>query len=182
MKRILALIPLVLFVGLLGVLGYYNFHKKEQYEPRAMVGQSIPAVTLADLEDGKATKLTELVAGYKHPVLVNIYASWCEACLSEHALLLGLKDKGITVIGIAWKDDPKDTLKYLDQHGNPYSRTLSDSEGKVALALGVVGAPETFIVRPDGTISDKITGPIVPDTVASVEAAVKSGGKVAALP
>ena len=100
--------------------------------------------------------------------------------MSENGLLMGLKAKGITVIGVAWRDDPKDTLKYLDQHGNPYAHTLSDTEGKVALALGVTGAPETFIVRPDGTISDKIEGPIVPNTLASVEAAVKSGGKIAA--
>lgn len=180
MKRILAIVPLVLFVGLLGVLAYYNFHKKEHYEPRAMVGQTIPAVTLADLEDGKPTSLTDLVASYKKPVLVNIYASWCEACESENSLLIGLKSKGVTVIGVAWRDDPKDTLKYLDQHGNPYARTLSDTEGQVALALGVTGAPESFIVRPDGTISDKIEGPIVPATLASVEVAIKSGGKIAA--
>lgn len=179
MKRILAIVPLVLFVGLLGVLGYYNFHKKEQYEPRAMVGQSIPTLALADLEDGKPTKLTDLAKAAGHPILVNIYASWCEACMSENSQLLALKDKGVTIIGVAWRDDPKDTLKYLDQHGNPYARTLSDSEGKVALALGVQGAPETYIVRPDGTISDKVTGPIVPDTLASVAAAVKTGGKIA---
>jgi cytochrome c biogenesis protein CcmG/thiol:disulfide interchange protein DsbE len=178
-KRILAIVPLVLFAGVLAVLGYYNFHKKAQYEPREMVGQSLPAATLADLEDGKATSLKDLVASYKHPVLVNIYASWCEACMAENNMLLSLKDKGVTVIGLAWRDEPADTLKYLDQHGNPYARTLSDTEGKVALALGVQGAPETYIVRPDGTISDKITGPILPETLASVEAAVKSGGKVA---
>ncbi|HVZ30187.1 MAG TPA: DsbE family thiol:disulfide interchange protein [Asticcacaulis sp.] len=179
MKRALALIPLVLFVGVLGVLAYYNFHKKDHYEPRAMVGQSIPTLALADLEDGQPTKLTDLAKTYGHPILVNVYASWCEACMSENSLLIGLKDKGVTIIGVAWKDAPKDTLNYLDQHGNPYARTLSDSDGKMALGLGVTGAPETFIVRPDGTISDKIEGPIVPDTLASVEAAVKSGGKIA---
>jgi cytochrome c biogenesis protein CcmG/thiol:disulfide interchange protein DsbE len=179
MKRFFAFAPLWILVAVLGVLAYYNFHKKETYEPRAMVGQSIPTLALADLEDGKPTKLTDLAKAYGHPILVNVYASWCEACMSENALLIGLKNKGVTIVGIAWKDAPKDTLNYLDQHGNPYARTLSDSDGKMALALGVQGAPETYILRPDGTISDKVTGPIVPDTLANVEAAVKTGGKIA---
>jgi cytochrome c biogenesis protein CcmG/thiol:disulfide interchange protein DsbE len=179
-KRILAIVPLVLFVALLGVLAYYNFHKKDHYEARAMVGQGLPDVTLADLEDGKPTSLTELAASYHRPVLVNLYGSWCEACMSENGLLLSLKEKGIPIIGVAWRDDPKDTLKYLDQHGNPYTRTLSDTEGKVATALGIEAAPETFIVLPDGRIIDKVDGPIVPATLAGVEAAVKNGGKIAA--
>jgi cytochrome c biogenesis protein CcmG/thiol:disulfide interchange protein DsbE len=45
----------------------------------------------------------------------------------------------------------------------------------MALALGISGVPETYIVSPDGTITDKITGPIVPDTLEAVYKEV--GGK-----
>lgn len=176
MKRLFALAPLVVFVGLLAVLAWYNFHKKAQYEPRAMVGHSVPEVVISDLQDGSPANLKTLVAGYDRPVLVNVFASWCVPCVAENPQLMALKARGVTIIGIAWKDEPQNTINFLAQHDNPYVKTLTDPEGKMALALGISGVPETYIVSPDGQITDKITGPIVPDTLEAVYAEV-SGKK-----
>ena len=176
MKRLIYFAPLVLFVGLLAVLGYYNFHKKERLEPRAMVGKSVPEVVINDLQDGTPASLKALVAGHDKPVLVNVFASWCAPCIAENPQLMALKAKGVTIIGIAWKDEPQNTLNFLARHDNPYVKTLTDPEGKMALALGITGVPETYIISPDGTITDKIAGPIVPDTFDAVYAEV-SGKK-----
>ncbi len=178
MKRVLALLPLALFAGLLAVLAWFNFHKKDRYEPTAMVGQSVPAVVLTDLDDGASYDLKTLAAGYKGPILVNMFASWCVPCLSENPQLMALKAKGVPIIGIAWKDAEKDTRNFLNQHDDPYVHTLSDPDGKMALALGISGVPETFVVQPDGTISGKIPGPVVPQSVDSVYAAVTKGQKL----
>ena len=86
---------------------------------------------------------------------------------------MALKAKGVKIIGIAWKDQPRDTLGFLAQHDDPYQKVLSDPDGKMALDLGISGVPETYIVRPDGTITDKIGGPIVPNTFDAVYAEVK---------
>jgi cytochrome c biogenesis protein CcmG/thiol:disulfide interchange protein DsbE len=168
MKRLVYFAPLVLFVGLLAVLGYYNFHKKAQYEPRAMVGKSVPDVVINDLQDGAPASLKALVAGSDKPVLVNVFASWCAPCIAENPQLMALKAKGVTIIGIAWKDEPQNTLNFLARHDNPYVKTLTDPDGKMALGLGISGVSETYIVSPDGTITDKIAGPIVPDTFDAV--------------
>jgi len=168
MKRLLFALPLVLFLGLLAVLGYYNFHKKASYEPRAMVGKSVPDIVLNDPQGGPSADLKSLLKGQTRPVLVNVFASWCVPCVAENPQLMALKAKGVTIIGIAWKDDAQNTLNFLAQHDNPYAKTLSDPNGDMALSLGISGVPETFIVAPDGTITDKITGPIVPDTLDSV--------------
>ena len=178
MKRVLALLPLVVFAGLLAVLAWFNFHKKERYEPMAMVGQAVPTVVLNDLDDGGSYDLKTLVAGQKGPVLVNMFASWCVPCVAENPQLMALKARGVPIIGIAWKDAPANTRNFLNQHDDPYVRTLSDPDGKMALALGISGVPETFIVQPDGTISDKIPGPVVPQSVDSVYAAVTRGQKL----
>ena len=178
MKRTLALLPLILFAGLLAVLAWFNFHKKEQYEPRAMVGQPVPVVALSDLDDGGSYDLKSLVAEYQGPVLVNVFASWCVPCLSENPQLMALKAKGVPIIGIAWKDAEKDTRNFLNQHDNPYVHTLSDPDGKLAVGLGISGVPETFVVQPDGTITDKVSGPVVPQSVDSVYAAVTKGQKL----
>ena len=172
MKRLLAFAPLAVFVALLAVLVYYNFHKREKYEPRAMVGHSVPAITLSDLEDGSTADLKTLAAAYNKPILVNVFASWCVPCVAENPDLMALKAKGLTIVGIAWKDDPAATLKFLAAHDDPYAAKLTDPDGKMGLALGISGVPETFIVQPDGTISDKITGPVVPNQVDAVYAEV----------
>ena len=168
MKRLLAFAPLVVFLGLLAVLVWYNFHKRERYEPRALVGQSVPAIVLADLDDNGSSDLKTLAAKYHKPFLVNVFASWCVPCISENPALMALKAKGVVIVGIAWKDEPQNTLKFLSEHDDPYAAKLSDPDGKMGLALGISGVPETYIVQPDGTISDKITGPVVPDQVDAV--------------
>lgn len=172
MKRFLAFAPLVLLAGLLAVLSWYNFHKRERYEPRTMVGQSVPAVALTDLQDGTQVDLKSLAAAYNHPILVNVFASWCQPCRGENPELMALKQKGVTIVGVAWKDEAKNTVNYLAQNDNPYARTLSDTTSQAGLALGITGVPETFVVTPDGRITDKVGGPIVPDTLGEVEKAL----------
>ena len=168
MKRLIYALPLILFAGLLAVLAWYNFHKKASYEPRAMVGKAVPEIVLNDPQGGPPSDLKSLLAGRTRPVLVNVFASWCVPCMAENPQLMALKARGVVIIGVAWKDKPQDTLNFLAQHDNPYVKTLSDPNGDMALALGISGVPETYIVAPDGTITDKITGPIVPDTLDSV--------------
>ena len=172
MKRLLAFAPLLVFLGLLAVLVYYNFHKREKYEPRALVGHSVPTLALADLEDGGKTDLKTLAAAYNKPILVNVFASWCVPCVAENPDLMALKARGVTIVGVAWKDEPQNTLKFLAEHDDPYAAKLTDPDGRMGLALGISGVPETYVVQPDGTISDKVTGPIVPDQVAAVYAEV----------
>ena len=172
LKYILAFAPLVLLACLLAVLAWFNFHKRERYEPRAMVGQSVPTVALTDLQDGSQIDLKTLAAAYNHPILVNVFASWCEPCRGENPLLMELKRKGVVIVGVAWKDEAKNTITYLSQNDNPYARTLSDTTNQAGLALGISGVPETFVVSPDGRITDKVGGPIVPNTLEDVEKAV----------
>lgn len=172
-KRLLAFLPLLALAGLLGVLGYYNLHKKPKYEPRAMVGKSLPEVTLAALSDQAPTDIVAVAKAYNRPVVLNMFASWCAPCAAENPELMTLKKQGVIIIGVAWKDDPKATQNFLNLHQDPYSVVLSDPDGKLALALGVTGVPESFIVQPDGTISEKIAGPILPETVPMVLETVK---------
>lgn len=178
MKRVLALLPLIVLAGLLAVLGWFNFHKKQSYEPREMIGKSVPTQTLADLDDGSLQDLKTLAATYDRPIVVNIFASWCVPCIAENPQLLALKAKGVPIIGIAWKDQPQDTRNFLNQHENPYVRTLSDPDARIGVQMGITGVPETFIVMPDGTITDKVAGPIVPQSVDSVYQAATRDGKI----
>ena len=97
--------------------------------------------------------------------IVNIWGSWCIACLAEHQLLLEIsKIKKINLHGIAWRDNPEDSIEWLRSNGDPYNLVGQDPNSEAAIAFGVTGAPETFLIDRKGIIRYKHTGPLT-DTI-----------------
>ena len=93
------------------------------------------------------------------PLLVNVFASWCAPCRAE-APALALLAEEIRIMGIAYKDKPKDTRRFLDQYGNPFAAIGVDRDGDAGMGWGVYGVPETFLVDAEGTIVLRHAGPI----------------------
>jgi cytochrome c biogenesis protein CcmG/thiol:disulfide interchange protein DsbE len=101
---------------------------------------------------------TDLLGNYG---LLNIFGSWCIACKIEHLFLMKLKENNIIPIyGIAWRDTSEKLNNYLKENGNPYNNIGSDSTGKTIIDLGITGAPETFLISPDGRVLFHYAGPI----------------------
>ncbi|WP_374598013.1 DsbE family thiol:disulfide interchange protein [Brevundimonas sp.] len=176
MNRWLALIPLALLVGLvvfaalkLGDVASRSLSQGQtlgsEYRPAALVGQTIPETVLPILTGTEAGpgQVDLKTAGVGKPMLVNVFASWCAPCRVEHPRLLALREQGVAVVGVAWKDDPVATRAFLDELGDPYSIVLVDREGRAGLDLGITGAPETFAVDAMGKVVAKFSGPLVSD-------------------
>jgi cytochrome c biogenesis protein CcmG/thiol:disulfide interchange protein DsbE len=51
----------------------------------------------------------------------------------------------------------------LNKHGDPYALVGDDPRSKAAIAFGVTGAPETFVVDGDGVVRFKYVGPLNAD-------------------
>ena len=64
------------------------------------------------------------------------------------------------LVGIAYKDEPENTRRFLGGDGNPFSRIGVDRTGRTSIDFGVTGVPETFVVRGDGTLAFNYFGPI----------------------
>lgn len=95
--------------------------------------------------------------------LVNVFASWCTECRAEHPVLMRLREENIVPIhGINYKDKPEDAREWLDNLGDPYTRTGADLDGRVAIEFGVYGVPETFVIDKAGRIAHKHIGAISP--------------------
>lgn len=157
MRRLITALPLVALLILAGLFAGYSLKRKVQYSPDALVGQPMPALTLPSLVLAEPIPMTAVVQG---PALVNFFASWCGPCIVEHPFLVGLKAKGVRIIGVAYKDDPAASTAFLARLGDPYSAVLVDREGRAGIEFGVTGPPETFLVGVDGKIIAKQTGPI----------------------
>lgn len=84
--------------------------------------------------------------------LINVWGSWCISCIKEHPFLMSLKGK-ISILGINWYDDPDKANQFLTQYGNPFYQILVDDDGVFSVAMGVKGAPESFLVKKNTVIA-----------------------------
>jgi cytochrome c biogenesis protein CcmG/thiol:disulfide interchange protein DsbE len=90
--------------------------------------------------------------------IVNFFASWCKPCLAEHPLLMELQSKGIKIIGINFRDDEENFVKWINEHGNPFFHIIRD-DGSIAYEMGLIGVPETFFIE-NSEIQKKVQGPL----------------------
>ena len=71
----------------------------------------------------------------------------------------------ISIIGIAYKDRPQDTLQFLEQYGNPFVAIGRDDDGRTGMAWGVYGVPETYLIDRSGQIKWRHAGPLTRDVI-----------------
>jgi len=158
-NRIVLLVGALLVVPLLVFLAI-GF----RFDPRAidspLVGKPAPPFSLTDL-DGTVISL-EALRGT--PVVINFWATWCQPCIAEHPVLQAEARRWegkVRFLGIIYQDQPEPIRRFLARRGS-WGPSLVDPGSRVAIAYGVYGAPETFVIGPDGTIVEKITGMVDP--------------------
>jgi cytochrome c biogenesis protein CcmG/thiol:disulfide interchange protein DsbE len=164
MRRLLYLLPVAVF-GILALFFLRGLTLNPREIPSVLINRPVPEMNLAPLP-GRGDNTGLATADLKGRVsLVNIYGSWCIACVQEHPYLMKIKQTGIVPIhGIDWRDDPVEGAKWLKKHGDPYDRVGVDpAPGRTAIDFGVTGAPETFIVDKAGIIRYKHIGPVTPE-------------------
>lgn len=157
-------VPLIIVVGLFAL---FWLRMQSGENPKELdsvfIGRAAPVFELASLQEGNPALTTDdLKIG--EPVLVNFFASWCVPCRAEHESLMLLAGKHrIPVYGIAYKDEPERSRRFLRELGNPFSKTGVDLNGRVAIDWGVTGVPETFLIDGNGVVRYRHWGPIVGD-------------------
>lgn len=168
-KRLSFLVPLIVVGALMAVFGKRLIDVGRGEDPRllpsVLLDTPVPEMALAAIpgrgRDPDGITDDDLKGEVS---LVNIWGSWCVACLAEHPVLNEIAKSGVVPVqGIAWRDAPTASLAWLRKHGDPYQRIGQDPRSQAAIAFGVTGAPETFVVDRAGVIRYKHTGPITPE-------------------
>ncbi len=96
-------------------------------------------------------------------VVINFWASWCEPCRDEAAMLESTwrreKDNGILFLGLDYLDQEPAAKAYLAEFDVTYPNG-PDLRSQAARRYGIKGVPETFFVDANGEITDIVIGPI----------------------
>lgn len=169
MKRLFFLLPLLVFAV---VAAYFYWGLDPDRDPNAipvqMVDKPVPEFELPPVEGTgvpglSASRLREPQEDGAQVRLVNVFASWCLPCRAEHPILTRLAERDDVVLyGVNYRDNPADAVQWLEQLGNPYTAIGSDPRGTGAIAWGIRGVPETFIIDADGRIRHHHIGPVHP--------------------
>ncbi|WJT08016.1 DsbE family thiol:disulfide interchange protein [Vibrio harveyi] len=122
---------------------------------------SIPEFTAMSLLSGN--DVTQQVFKKEQYKLLNVWASWCGICKREHEELLQLAELGVVIIGLNYRDNNQAAREYLSSKRNPYIEVISDPNGRLAVELGVIGTPETYLIDQNGKVLIKYRGELTSD-------------------
>ncbi|HVJ64707.1 MAG TPA: redoxin family protein [Bdellovibrionota bacterium] len=96
--------------------------------------------------------------------LVNFWATWCPPCVEEFPAMVELqrqlKDQGFRVVFISIDDDWAKVEKFLAENviEIPAEQLFWDPTHEAAAAWGSEKFPESYVVRADGWVVEKIIG------------------------
>ncbi len=161
MRRLLYLVPALIFVGLALVFFHSLSGPPPDELPSALIDKPAPALVLPPLDAGaKAFMPADLRAG--RVTVLNVWASWCVPCRAEAPALAALAArKDIVLYGLVYKDKAASARAYLNDVGDPFSRIDLDADGHAGIEWGIYGVPETFVIDGKGIVRFRYAGPIV---------------------
>lgn len=167
----------VALTAVLAVVLASRFGTDPALAPSPLIGRPAPQVSLARLLGEGTVALADFGDDI---VIVNFFASWCLECRLEHDALVATADSfadgGVSFIGIAYQDDPADSIEFLEDEGiSPVTEYLVDEGSRAAIAFGVFGIPETFFIDGAGTVVGRIIGPTDALTLGSSIDAIRRG-------
>ena len=173
MKNKFNLFIIIIFLSFCFVIFYKGLNNSNIYEPKIKAHKNIPIFKAKDFNSNaylNSEKIFEEDIFY----IVNIWASWCVPCRTEHPLLMELsKIQSVKLIGLNYKDNLNNAKKFINELGNPYSQILIDKDGTLSIEFGAYGVPETFLIDKNKKIIRKFIGPINKKIVEEIKLIIK---------
>lgn len=111
--------------------------------------------------EGETIRLADLEG---QGIVLNFWASWCEPCRAEAAMLEAAwrreKENGIVFLGLDYLDQEHRALAYLDEFNITYPNG-PDLRSQTYRRYRARGVPETFFISADGEITSIVIGVLV---------------------
>ena len=96
------------------------------------------------------------------PIVLNIWASWCDPCRQEAPLLERTwrtdgRPRGTLFLGLDQQDATSDATTFMRQYAVDYPN-LHDAGNDVPRNYGATGIPETYFIDARGDVVDHVIG------------------------
>ena len=129
-----------------------------------LIGHPAPDFTIQTWTwNGAPSQRVHLAALRGHPVVVNFWASWCDACRAEESALEAAYQRyqaqGIVFIGVAFDDTQQNGVPFLQQYQVTFP-SGPDVTGAISISYGLTGVPETVFIDRNGVVRQKWIGGI----------------------
>jgi cytochrome c biogenesis protein CcmG/thiol:disulfide interchange protein DsbE len=116
------------------------------------------------------------------PVVLNVWASWCDPCKQEAPLLerawrTEARPKATLILGLDQQDVTSDAHAFMRSYGMDYPN-VRDPGNDVPRSYGATGIPETYFISPGGQVVDHVTGVISPSELRDGIIAARRGQPV----
>ena len=155
-KRLLMVSPMVMAFAL-GLFLYQGIGQDPNNTESSLIGQTLPEFSGQTLDSPSRNVSQADMLG--QPALVNVWATWCPTCRAEHEFLNTIAQQdNVRIFGVNYHDQKDAAQQWLQDLGNPYVFSVFDPNGALGIELGVVGAPETYLIDAQGVVLDKLTG------------------------
>ncbi len=155
---------LIVVIALVGASVYLvsssSSRPPSEWVKSVVVGDLAPDFQLEDTKGNKVT-LSDLRGKV---VMVNFWATWCPPCLEEMPSMERLNEviagDDFVMLAVNTEKNGRSVVPaFLEK--TPYTfPILYDDKGVVQKRYGVFKFPESFIIQKDGTVAEKIIGPL----------------------
>lgn len=145
-----------------------------------LIGHAAPIFELSEIDGGRLIVSNQMRGDV---VVVNFWATWCVPCRREAPVLEAFARRwdgnGVRVVGILYGDTPGAARSFRDEFDLTYP-LVDDPTAATAVAYGVTGVPETFVIDTNGVVVARVIGALGPTTLDDVLADVQDGRTVEA--
>lgn len=111
-------------------------------------------------------------------MIINFWATWCVPCRRENKYLDDFHQRtsrpSVELIGILFDDTIHAARAFRDELGGTWP-LVDDPHGTTAVAFGVTGVPETFVIDANGFVVARPIGAVGPTTLEDVLAQLAAG-------
>ena len=173
MKNKFILFTVIVAISFCFIIFYKGLNNSNTYTPKITDKKNIPIFEAKDFNSNaylNSEKIFEEDIFY----IINIWASWCVPCRTEHPLLMKLsKNQSVKLVGLNYKDNLNNAKDFINEFGNPYSQIIIDNDGTLSVEFGAYGVPETFIIDKNKMIVKKFVGPINQKIIEEIKLIIK---------
>lgn len=159
----------IVMIALIAVLALGDPGGGRDQEQSPLLGRAAPPVVGTTLDDASF----DIDEHRGQWVLVNFFATWCAPCVAEHPDLVAFDEAhadggDVQVVSVAFQNDREDISAFFTANGGEWPVVVDGDLGSIAVAWGVTGVPESFLVSPQGVVVHRFLGGVTVEDLDAV--------------